>query len=164
MLQVLLFKLMNKIVWCYYNLKADNNGKIVKCNNRDTISISHLVTLINSENIYIGDNTYLNGGYFKASPNAKIVIGNNCLISYNVHIRTDMHLYSNKHELIRNQGSSENDIIIENDVWIGYGSQIMPGVRIGEGSVIAAGSVVTKNVEPYSLVAGIPAVKIKERG
>jgi len=54
-------------------------------------------------------------------------------------------------------------IIIENDVWIGYGCIIMGGVKIGNGSIIAAGSVVTKDVEPFSIYAGIPAKRIKSR-
>lgn len=57
-----------------------------------------------------------------------------------------------------------NDLtVIEDDVWVGYGSTIMSGVRIGQGSIIAAGSVVTKDAEPYSIYAGVPAKKIKDR-
>ena len=54
-------------------------------------------------------------------------------------------------------------IIVEDDVWIGYGSVIMGGVWIGAGSIIASGSIVTKDVEPYSIYAGSPAVKLKDR-
>lgn len=53
--------------------------------------------------------------------------------------------------------------VIEDDVWVGYGTIIMGGVKIGMGSIIAAGSVVTKDVDPYSIYAGCPAKKIKER-
>jgi len=52
---------------------------------------------------------------------------------------------------------------IEDDVWVGYGSTILSGIRIGTGSIIAAGSVVTKDVEPYSIYAGSPAKKVKNR-
>lgn len=52
---------------------------------------------------------------------------------------------------------------IGNDVWIGHGAQIMAGITIGDGAVIAAGSVVAKNVPPYSVVAGNPAVIKKTR-
>lgn len=53
--------------------------------------------------------------------------------------------------------------IIGNDVWIGTDAIIMSGLKIGDGSVVAAGSIVTKDVEPYSVVAGIPAKVIKKR-
>jgi acetyltransferase-like isoleucine patch superfamily enzyme len=53
--------------------------------------------------------------------------------------------------------------VIENDVWIGYGSTVLGGVRIGEGSIIGAGSMVTKDVEPYSIYAGVPARKMRNR-
>lgn len=52
---------------------------------------------------------------------------------------------------------------IGRDCWIGAYSIIMCGVNVGEGCIIAAGSIVTKDVEPYSIYAGIPAKKIKER-
>lgn len=58
---------------------------------------------------------------------------------------------------------SNGDIIIENDVWIGYNATIMDGVTIGNGAVIAANAVVTKDVEPYSIVGGVPAKLIKKR-
>ena len=52
---------------------------------------------------------------------------------------------------------------IGNDVWIGYGVTILNGVNVGDGAVIAAGSVVTKDVAPYSIVAGNPAKIVKMR-
>lgn len=55
------------------------------------------------------------------------------------------------------------DTIINNDVWIGYDALIMPGVKIGDGAIIGARSVVTKDVEPYTVVAGNPAKIIKKR-
>lgn len=57
----------------------------------------------------------------------------------------------------------KGDTIIGNDVWIGYEALIMPGVNVGDGAVIGASSVVTKDVEPYSIVAGNPAKLIKKR-
>jgi virginiamycin A acetyltransferase len=59
--------------------------------------------------------------------------------------------------------SCKGNIIIENDVWIGAQSTIMSGVKISNGSIIAANSVVTKDVPPYAIVAGNPAVIVKYR-
>lgn len=52
---------------------------------------------------------------------------------------------------------------IEDKVFINLGAMIMPGVIIGEGAVVAAGAIVTKDVEPWTIVAGIPAKKIADR-
>jgi phosphonate metabolism protein (transferase hexapeptide repeat family) len=52
---------------------------------------------------------------------------------------------------------------VGHDVWIGHGAIVMPGVSVGHGAVIAAGAVVTKNVDPYAIVAGVPAKRIKWR-
>ncbi|NLW32506.1 MAG: acyltransferase [Fibrobacter sp.] len=57
----------------------------------------------------------------------------------------------------------DQKVVISDDVWVGYGSIILSGVHIGQGSIIAAGSVVTKNVEAYSVYAGVPAKKIGDR-
>ncbi|MCR5507646.1 MAG: CatB-related O-acetyltransferase [Lachnospiraceae bacterium] len=54
-------------------------------------------------------------------------------------------------------------VVIGNDVWIGNNVSILEGVEIGDGAVVAAGALVNKDVEPYGIYAGIPAVKIKSR-
>lgn len=53
-------------------------------------------------------------------------------------------------------------IVIEDDVWIGLKATILKGVRIGQGAIIAAGAVVTKDVEPWTVVAGNPARVVRE--
>ena len=54
-------------------------------------------------------------------------------------------------------------IVIGDDVWVGYGAIILSGITIGQGSIIAAGSLVTRNVDPFSIYAGVPAKKIADR-
>jgi virginiamycin A acetyltransferase len=63
----------------------------------------------------------------------------------------------------KNEELKEKDIIIGNDVWVGTNVIIKDGVTIGTGAIVGAGSVVTKDVEPYSIVGGVPAKKIKMR-
>lgn len=58
---------------------------------------------------------------------------------------------------------NKGDIIIGNDVWIGYEAVIMPGVKIGDGAIIGTRAVVTKDVEPYTIVGGVPAKPIRKR-
>ena len=52
---------------------------------------------------------------------------------------------------------------IGNDVWIGNDVILIEGVTVGDGAVVAAGAVVTKDIEPYAVYGGVPAVKIKDR-
>ena len=56
----------------------------------------------------------------------------------------------------------KSPVIIEDKVWIGTRSIILKGVTVGEGAIVGAGSVVTKDVQPWTVVAGNPAQKIKE--
>ena len=53
--------------------------------------------------------------------------------------------------------------IVESDVWLGVNVTLMEGVRIGRGSVVATGSIVTRSVEPYSIMAGVPARRLRAR-
>lgn len=55
------------------------------------------------------------------------------------------------------------EVIIGDHVWIGYRAIVLPGVKIGDGAVVGAGAVVTRDVEPFAIVAGNPARKIGER-
>jgi phosphonate metabolism protein (transferase hexapeptide repeat family) len=57
----------------------------------------------------------------------------------------------------------EKLVMVGHDVWIGHGTTILPGVTIGNGAAVGAGAVVTRDVEPYSIVAGVPAEPLKHR-
>ncbi len=61
------------------------------------------------------------------------------------------------------QWRGEQLAYIGHDTWIGYGAIIMPGVMIGNGAVVGSGAVVTKDVDPYTVVVGVPAKAIRAR-
>jgi phosphonate metabolism protein (transferase hexapeptide repeat family) len=57
----------------------------------------------------------------------------------------------------------EKKVVIGNDVWVGHGAVVLPGVSIGDGAVIGANAVVSRDVAPYTIVAGVPAQPLRER-
>lgn len=61
------------------------------------------------------------------------------------------------------QWRAKQKIYIGHDTWIGHGAIIMPGVKIGNGAIVGSGAIVIKDVEPYTIVVGIPAKPIKQR-
>lgn len=95
--------------------------------------------------------------------NSKVIIGDDCLIAQCVLITTVEHGLIKNNIPMRLQKELYKDVIIETDVWIGAKAIILPGVRIGKGAVIGAGAVVTRSVESYSIVGGVPAKLIKYR-
>jgi chloramphenicol O-acetyltransferase type B len=129
------------------------------------------VLLWAKHNITIGANFYI-GKYSIIECDAEI--GNNVIFANNVSLigRYD-HNYQQVGvpirlaEQIRDKNYSwkglKEKIVFEDDVWVGLGTIILSGVHISQGSIISAGSVVTKDVEPFSIYAGVPAKKIKNR-
>jgi len=93
----------------------------------------------------------------------KIHLENGCIISNAVQIIVHKRDYTNyrKGDNVNDLGYIVEDTYIGKNATIGVGAIILGGVKIGEGAIIAAGSVVTKDVEPYTMVAGIPAKKMK---
>lgn len=126
--------------------------------------------------VTIGDFTYLE----RNSECIYADIGKFCSIASNVRInalehpmeRVTMHKISYRpNEYFRFQGVDQafrehrqsRRVTIGNDVWIGHGAVVLPGRSIGHGSVIGANAVVTKDVPPYTIVAGNPARVIRPR-
>ena len=108
-----------------------------------------------AQNIEIGEGVYINTETRFGAPKDKVIIGNNVLIGPRVMFETVNHGLS----YIPGKGRTSNSkpILIEDEVWVGGGTIITQGVTIGRGSVVAAGAVVTKNVDPYTIVGGVPA-------
>lgn len=94
----------------------------------------------------------------------KVKIGDYTLLAPNVKILGGDHeINTVGRPIIFSGRSTLEETNIGKDVWIGTECIVMAGVTIGNGAIIAAGSVVTKDVEPYSINAGIPSKKIKAR-
>ena len=116
-----------------------------------------------------GKNTYGEPIFKKYGVDGKFFIGSFCSMADNIHIflggnhRSDwvttypFSYFIEEFNYIKGHPSTNGDVIIGNDVWIGSNVTIMSGIQIGDGAVIGAKSVVTKDVEPYAIVAGNPA-------
>ncbi len=108
--------------------------------------------------LVIGNNVSTNSNVMiNANNGGSIRIGDNVLIGPNVVIRASNHVFSNKDIAIRSQKHEPGTIIIKDDVWLGANVVIVPNVIINKGAVVGAGAVVTKDVEEYAIVAGVPA-------
>lgn len=105
----------------------------------------------------VGNNTVINFGCYLDNRRG-ITIGNNVGIAHNTKI------YTLGHDLDDPQFKTKGaEVTIKDNVFIFSNALIMPGVTIGEGAIVLAGSVVTKDVEPWVIVGGNPAKKIRER-
>lgn len=114
-------------------------------------------------------------GIHRLKIGAGTIIGDNALlaasggltIGKNVNLSLNVSIYSFEHDhrdpYFRCTPEKTCPITIGDRVWIGSNVIILPGVNIGEGAVCCAGCVVTKDVEPFTVVAGIPARKVNER-
>jgi len=116
-----------------------------------TVAKLELVTLANGY-LEIGNNVFINYGSSLVS-SAHVRIGNDCLIGTHVTVMDcDFHRVEDKA-----WDTTGAPIFIEDRVWLGNRSMVLKGVRVGHDAVVAAGSVVTHDVEPRTLVAGVPA-------
>jgi putative colanic acid biosynthesis acetyltransferase WcaF len=115
------------------------------------------VTLLSPWLIRVGDNVNLQMDCF-LDGRGGLTIGNNVDVTLGVRILTEQHDIDSP-----DYATVKKPVVIQDNVVIGAWALILPGVTVGEGAVIASGAVVVKDVEPYTLVAGNPAVKKRER-
>lgn len=140
---------------------------LCKCGKHSKIGLGS--RFIGIKNISIGNNCSIGEESLFITTKAKVIIGDDVIFAPRVTVVSGNHRLDMKNRLINsvkdNEKLPENDadVIFEGDNWIGTGAIILKGVTVGRGSVVAAGSVVTKNVEPFSIVGGCPAKKIKMR-
>lgn len=121
------------------------------------------VTIEYADFLTIGCNSSINrGGILNCA--GGISIGDNVLVGPRVLIYSQNHNFKIRDKLINTQGYMRKSVLIGDDVWISADVKIMPGVNVKRGSVIAAGAVVTKSTDEFGIYAGIPAIKIGERG
>lgn len=113
--------------------------------------------------IRIGPDVYV-GPYAVLYGTGGLTIGRDTMIAAHVVIPPSNHVYEDPQRPIRTQGLTARGIAIGNDVWIGAHAVVLDGVTIGDGAVIAAGAVVNHDVEPYTVVGGVPARSVGRRG
>lgn len=152
------------------NARGDN--QCIQVGNHSVVA-GELFIFAHGGSIMIGEWCYVGAGARLWSSSA-IKIGNRVLISHNVNIfdsRTHPLNAQQRHaqfKAIKTSGHprsielGEQSVVIGDDVWIGANACVLRGVTIGKGAVIGVGSIVTKDVPPYTLVAGNPARVIRE--
>lgn len=127
---------------------------------RNNIKIKNKINKIKIYDSEVGRYNYIGPGVI--INNTKI--GNYCSIAAYSQIGGMEHpIESISTSTYLNDKIIQKRTIIENDVWIGAGVYIKSGIRIGQGAVIGAGSIVTKDINPYCVAYGVPAIEKRKR-
>jgi acetyltransferase-like isoleucine patch superfamily enzyme len=114
-----------------------------------------------SSGIRIGKNSLV-GEYSVIRGQGGVTIGDRVYTSPFTQLLAVNHVFNDPNRPFIEQGITAEGIVVEDDVWLGAGAIVTDGVRIGKGAVVAAGAVVTRDVMPYTVVAGVPAHQIKD--
>lgn len=115
------------------------------------------IYILSPKKIVIGRDSHINRGCF-LDGRGNIIIGDSVSVSHNVSIVTGGHDFNTRDFAGRFQ-----PVVIKDFVWIGLNVTILQNVVIGKGAIVAAGAVVTKDVDDFAIVAGIPAKVIGKR-
>lgn len=110
----------------------------------------------------LGDDVDLAAGVL-ITTGGGVTIGDRTLVGYRAQLLSANHVVPAGRGRIFDSGHERKPVVIGADAWIGAAAIILPGVTVGEGAVVAAGSVVTRDVPPYTIVAGVPARVVRER-
>jgi len=140
---------------------TENSESKIEIGDRTLIS-SFVILRTYGGSIIIGNGCFVNS-FSALYGHGNLIIGNNTLIGPQVTIIPVNYGFKGRDIPFREQTPTKNGIVIGDNVWIGAGVTIVDGCTIGNGCVIGAGAVVTKNIEPYSIVAGVPAKTIAIR-
>lgn len=120
------------------------------------------IRLYGEGSIELGSNSYIGSlSTIQLTKGCFVKVGQNCQISHNVRMYTSTADPNQDFRIKKIKPNKEGDIIIGNGVWIGANVFINPGITIGDNSIIGANSVVTKDVQPSSVVGGVPAKLIR---
>ena len=103
------------------------------------------------------------GAYSYIGCSGNLQIGDNVMIGARLTIIAENHNFSDLTRPMCEQGINNRGVKIGSDVWIGACVTILDGVTIGDHSIVAAGAVVTRDVQPFAIVAGVPARQIRSR-
>lgn len=134
----------------------DASRLTARCRAAGHVRLRMPVVIYAPELLELGDQVDI-GEFTHIRANGGLRIGNRVLIAAHVTITTREHPVESPRWGI----TKDAPIVIEDDVWIGAGAVVLPGVTIGRGAVVAAGAVVTVSVEPFTVVAGVPARAIR---
>jgi galactoside O-acetyltransferase len=154
---------------CGNELVLDTNVLItgfknIKLGDKVQVSRNSSIHAHNNGKIVIGDRFGMNvNSTIGAADGGEIIIGNDVMIAQNVVIRASDHEFKNIHIPISQQGHRGGKIYIGDGCWVAANVVITANVTIGENCIIAAGAVVTNDIEPYSIVGGVPAKLIRKR-
>jgi acetyltransferase-like isoleucine patch superfamily enzyme len=127
------------------------------------LTIKNSFSFLPGAHVIIADNASLTLGSGYINRNVKIKCFEKIIIGENVAISENVTIWDSDAHIIKRENYKKiSPIYIGNHVWIGTNVVILKGVKIGDGAIIAAGSVVNKNVEPKTLVGGVPIKVIRE--